>query len=120
MRRTAVIFLALAFATPAAAEEAVATADRAASAPAAIEASPLPDAAPAGADPEAPDARAHPRARSRGCEPPPDRKPHGEVWAGIGTGGYRSVGGVVTQPIGNCGSLTVGVSYERGRYGPRY
>lgn len=45
----------------------------------------------------------------RGCTPPDDRKPHGEVWAGVGTGGYREVGGVVTQPIGQCGSVTIAV-----------
>jgi hypothetical protein len=43
------------------------------------------------------------------CAPPPDRQPHGEVWAGIGTGGYRQLGGVVTQPLGDCGSLTLGI-----------
>ena len=44
----------------------------------------------------------------RGCSEPADRKPHGEVWGGIGSGGYRNVGAVVTQPIGKCGSITVG------------
>jgi hypothetical protein len=42
-----------------------------------------------------------------GCTPPPDRRPHGEVWAGAGAGGYRDVGGVVSQPLGNCGSVTL-------------
>ena len=37
--------------------------------------------------------------------------PHGEVWAGIGTRGYREVGGVVTQPLGACGTLTLGVDH---------
>jgi hypothetical protein len=40
-----------------------------------------------------------------------DAKPHGEVWGGIGTGGYREAGGVVTQPIGGCGQVTIGVSH---------
>jgi hypothetical protein len=44
-----------------------------------------------------------------GCTPPDDRRPHGEVWAGIGTRGYRELGGVVTQPIGKCGSVTIAV-----------
>jgi hypothetical protein len=45
------------------------------------------------------------------CAPPPDRKPHGEVWAGIGTGGYREAGGVVTKPLGDCGSVTVAIDH---------
>ncbi|MCR5877917.1 hypothetical protein [Phenylobacterium sp. J367] len=64
---------------------------------------------------EAADAEGAPRSR---C-PPNDGKPHGEVWGSVGTGGYRSVGGVVTQPIGECGSVTVGVSKSEGGYGRR-
>jgi len=45
------------------------------------------------------------------CAPPPDRKPHGEVWAGIGTGGYREAGAVVTKPLGDCGSVTVAIDH---------
>jgi hypothetical protein len=45
------------------------------------------------------------------CAPPPDRNPHGEVWAGIGTGGYREAGGVVTKPLGDCGSVTVAIDH---------
>jgi hypothetical protein len=48
------------------------------------------------------------------CPAPPDSKPHGEVWAGIGTGGYREAGGVVTQPVGDCGEVTLGVSRTQG------
>jgi hypothetical protein len=48
------------------------------------------------------------RARTGGT-PPDDRRPHGEVWAGIGTRGYRELGGVVTQPVGKCGSVTIAV-----------
>lgn len=51
--------------------------------------------------------------------PVSDGKPHGEVWAGVGTRGYRTVGGVVTQPIGDCGSVTVGVSRTEGDFGRR-
>lgn len=51
------------------------------------------------------------------CPAPPDRKPHGEVWAGIGTHGYREVGGVVTQPIGDCSSVTIAVSHTEGDFG---
>ncbi|HEY8615590.1 hypothetical protein [Phenylobacterium sp.] len=48
-----------------------------------------------------------------------DGKPHGEVWAGVGTRGYRSIGGVVTQPLGKCGSLTVGLSHTESDLGRR-
>jgi len=60
--------------------------------------------------------------RRRGCPAPPDRKPHGEVHAGVGTGGYREVGGAVTQPIGDCGSVTIAVDkteFDGGRRGRR-
>ncbi|WP_300579347.1 hypothetical protein [Phenylobacterium sp.] len=50
-----------------------------------------------------------------------DKRPHGEVWAGVGTGGYREVGGVVTQPLGDCATVTIGMSRTEGRFaGPRY
>ena len=39
-----------------------------------------------------------------------ETKPHGEVEVGVGTGGYRHVAGVVCQPIGQDGAVTVGVS----------
>jgi len=39
-----------------------------------------------------------------------ETKPHGEVEAGVGTSGYRHVAGVVCQPIGQNGAVTVGVS----------
>jgi hypothetical protein len=44
-----------------------------------------------------------------GCAPPADRRPHGQVWAGIGTGGYREAGAVVTKPLGDCGQVTIAV-----------
>jgi hypothetical protein len=49
-----------------------------------------------------------------GCAAPADHKPHGEVWAGVGTGGYRELGGVVTQPIGDCGSVTLAIDRTEG------
>ena len=55
-----------------------------------------------------PAAGAEPERRAR-CDADPDRAAHGEVWGEVGTGGYRSVGGVVTQPIGACGQLTIGI-----------
>lgn len=48
------------------------------------------------------------------CAAPADRKPHGQVWGAVGTGGYRSMGAVVTQPIGDCASVTVAVSRTEG------
>ena len=38
-----------------------------------------------------------------------DKKPHGVVYGGIGTRGYRQVGGVVCQPLGDKGAITVAV-----------
>src|SRR5262249_20826883 len=40
----------------------------------------------------------------------PDRKIHGEIGAGVGTGGYRSAYGVATISIGKSSSATVAVS----------
>lgn len=54
------------------------------------------------------------RSRRSGCAPPPDRKPHGEVWGGVGTGGYREGGAVVTAPIGNCAQATIMVDSVHG------
>lgn len=50
-------------------------------------------------------------AKSGGCQRNPDRRQHGEAWAGVGTGGYNDVGVVVTQPIGDCGQVTVAASH---------
>jgi hypothetical protein len=67
----------------------------------------------AGAPAEGP--KASPPA-SPGCVPPADRHPHGEVWAGIGTGGYREAGAVVSKPVGNCGHVTIAIDkVEMGR-----
>jgi hypothetical protein len=58
-----------------------------------------------------------PTAPSR-CAANADGKAHGEVWAGVGTHGYREVGGVVTQPIGACSQVTIAVDRtEGGGYG---
>jgi hypothetical protein len=53
------------------------------------------------------------------CERNPDRSPHGVVWGEIGTGGYRSIGTVVTTPVCDCGELTVGVSQGQNEMGGR-
>ena len=47
---------------------------------------------------------------------PGDRKIHGEIGAGIGTGGYRSAYGVANIPIGKTSSATVAVSINHGGY----
>ena len=69
----------------------------------------------------APDAkgRADGSARPGGCPPAADRRPHGAVWGGIGTGGYREVGGTVTQALGDCGQVSVAIDKVEGRFGPR-
>jgi hypothetical protein len=48
------------------------------------------------------------------CAAPADSKPHGQVWAGAGSRGYRDVGGVVTQPLGACGSVTLMLDHAQG------
>ncbi len=56
------------------------------------------------------------------CPTRVDNKPHGQVWGSVGTGGYREIGGVVTQPLGDFATVTIGMSRtEEGRFaGPRY
>ncbi|HEV2366242.1 MAG TPA: hypothetical protein VGS12_18840 [Caulobacteraceae bacterium] len=39
----------------------------------------------------------------------PDRKPHGEVFGGVGTHGYREAGGVVCQPLGDHAAVTIAI-----------
>jgi hypothetical protein len=39
----------------------------------------------------------------------PDRAPHGEVWAGVGTNGYREVGGAVCAPLGDNAAVSLSV-----------
>ena len=38
-----------------------------------------------------------------------DKNPHGEVWGGVGTHGYRDAGGVVCLPLGQNGQVSVAV-----------
>ena len=35
--------------------------------------------------------------------------PHGEVWAGVGTHGYREAGGVVCVPLGDSSAVTLAI-----------
>jgi hypothetical protein len=59
-------------------------------------------------------------ARQKGCAARPDRRPHGEVWGGIGNRGYREAGAALTAPIGRCASATVVVDkMDVGRRGRR-
>ncbi len=44
-----------------------------------------------------------------GSPPPPDTKPHGQVFAGVGTSGYREAGGYVCQPLKNGGAVSIAV-----------
>ena len=67
----------------------------------------------AGAPAEASEPRTGPLSRSA-CAAATDDRPHGQVWAGAGTRGYRELGGVVTQPIGRCGSVTVAIDRSEG------
>jgi hypothetical protein len=39
-----------------------------------------------------------------------ETKPHGEVDAGVGTGGYRRIAGAVCQPLGQTGAVAVSIS----------
>ena len=48
--------------------------------------------------------------------PPAERKMHGMVEAGIGTGGYRSYGAAVSLPVGENGRLDL--AYREGRNEP--
>ncbi|HZZ34852.1 MAG TPA: hypothetical protein VFE03_03940 [Caulobacteraceae bacterium] len=51
---------------------------------------------------------------------PIDKQAHGEIDVGIGTHGYRHIGGVVCKPIGENGSVTIAVDHtEWGGYGRR-
>ena len=120
MKPLPLVCAALLIATQARAQEAIATAG--VGAPPAAEATPAPKGDAEGAaigawahDILEPPAEA-PKKVS-GCTRAGDGKPHGEVWGAVGTGGYREVGGVVTKPIGDCATLTVGISQTQGGYG---
>ena len=68
-------------------------------------------------DERAPEGYAQAGEGRRGCIRNPDRSPHGEMEVAVGTGGYRSASGVVTQPIGDCGQITIGIGTSRGGRG---
>lgn len=38
-----------------------------------------------------------------------DKDPHGQVWAGVGTHGYRNIGGAVCIPVGQNAQVSIAV-----------
>lgn len=59
-------------------------------------------------------------AAKTGCVRNPDRAPHGSAGVAVGTGGYRAADIYVTQPVGDCGQISIGISTSRGgrHFGP--
>jgi hypothetical protein len=51
---------------------------------------------------------------AKGCVRNPDRAPHGSVGVSVGSGGYRAADVYMTQPIGDCGQISIGISTSRG------
>jgi hypothetical protein len=49
----------------------------------------------------------------------PDHAPHGQVEVGVGTGGYRHIGGVVCKPIGDNAAVTIAVDQTQWNGGRR-
>jgi len=47
----------------------------------------------------------------------PDHSAHGEVHAGVGTHGYRNIGGAVCKPIGDNGAIAIAIDKTDGDYG---
>jgi hypothetical protein len=43
----------------------------------------------------------------------PDKNPHGEVWGGVGTHGYREAGGALCVPLGQNAQVSVAVDTVR-------
>jgi hypothetical protein len=66
------------------------------------------------------------RADAYGDVPPPfteaHRRVHGEMSVGIGTGGYRQMGGSVVIPVGRTGTVGIAVDISEGgrRHYPGY
>lgn len=48
-----------------------------------------------------------------GGPPKLDKSPHGEVWGGVGTHGYREAGGAVCVPLGETGAINLAVDTVR-------
>ncbi|HEX7758981.1 MAG TPA: hypothetical protein VF459_05740 [Caulobacteraceae bacterium] len=47
----------------------------------------------------------------------PDKSVHGEVHAGVGTHGYREIGGAICKPIGENGAIAIAIDKTDGDYG---
>jgi hypothetical protein len=45
--------------------------------------------------------------------------PHGEVVAGVGTRGYRELGGTICQPVGQNGAVSLSIDDTQGDWGYR-
>jgi hypothetical protein len=71
------------------------------------------------ADEDAGAALASGEGRCRAAAPAadPDHQVHGEVWAGVGTHGYRDVGTAMTAPVGRCGSVSIAIDRSEGSFG---
>jgi hypothetical protein len=89
---------------------------------------PQPDAPAAALPPGGPEGADDPAIAMGPCGPEkvkPDGQlahaPHGEVEAGVGTNGYRHIGGTVCQPVGDNGAVqvSVGESQSNGWRGRR-
>lgn len=55
-----------------------------------------------------------------GVVPREDRKPHGEISVGVGTGGYRSIYGRTEIPVGENGRVSLAFENTRNGYGRGY
>jgi hypothetical protein len=116
-RHLSAIAIALLIAAPAAASEPLATAGRTEGAPTGFgpdEVNLIPPLGAYRALPPGPDDASPNLPPNAGCNPAADRKPHGEVWAGVGTHGYRDVGTAMTAPLGKCGSVSIMVDRTEG------
>src|SRR6202008_1147945 len=101
MRYLSAIALVLLIAAPAAASEPLATAGRIEGAPFGYGPDDVNLVPPLGAYralPPALDDGSPTLAPGAGCSEVAARKPHGEVWASVGTHGYRDVGTAMTMP----------------------
>jgi hypothetical protein len=122
MRYLGAIALALLISTPAAASEAVTTAGETRGVTPGLEGgdayAPPPLSAygrspPGGLPITGDEPRLTPPPTAR-CSEVADRQPHGEVWAGIGTHGYRNIGTAMSAPVGKCGTLSIMVDRTEG------
>jgi hypothetical protein len=59
------------------------------------------------------------QAEANGARIEPDRDMHGEISAGIGTNGYRSVSGSVCKPLGDNGYVSISAGSDRYDYDRR-